>query len=355
MAGNTFGRMFEITTFGESHGKAVGVVIDGIPPNIHIDIKEIQRELDRRKPGQSSITTRRKESDKVEIISGIFEGKSTGTPMTLLVRNRGFVSSDYEEIKDLYRPGHADYTYEAKYGIRDWRGGGRSSGRETIGRVAAGAVAKLILKNNGVSIVGYSLEIAGIRAKTINLNEIEKNIVRSPDLKTAEIMIKEIEKARKNGDSVGGIVETIIKGCPPGLGDPVFNKLDAMLSYAIMSIGGIKGVEIGRGFNCSKMRGSEYNDEFYYDGKNIRTRTNNAGGILGGISTGEPIVIRAAVRPPASISIPQKTLNIHNEEKVIEVHGRHDPCVVPRVIPVVEAMVAVTLLDCLLIQKAYSN
>jgi len=353
MPGSIFGRVFRITTFGESHGKAVGVIIDGMPPNIPIEESYIQHELDRRKPGQSIVSTSRKEKDKVEILSGIFEGKSTGTPIALIVQNQNYNSSDYEKFKNMYRPGHADYTYYEKYGVRDWRGAGRASGRETLSRVAAGAIAKIILKNYGIDIIGYSLEIAGIRAEDIDYNIIESNIVRSPDLKKVDIMIKKIEEAKEKKDSVGGIVEVVVIGCPAGIGDPVFEKLDALLSYTVMSIGAVKGVEIGKGFESSRMRGSEYNDPYYYDGKQIRTKTNNAGGILGGISTGEDIVLRAAIRPPASISMPQKTVNMDKKEAIIEVYGKHDPCIVPRVIPVIEAMVAITIVDCLLVQKIY--
>ncbi len=351
MAGNSFGRVFKITTFGESHGRAIGVIIDGVPPRIPLLESDIQLELNRRRPGQSRVSTQRRESDRVEILSGVFEGKTTGTALTLYIQNEDIRSEDYEALKHLYRPGHADYTYRQKYGIRDWRGGGRASGRETAARVAAGAVAKKILKSYDIKIIGYTLEIAGIRVESIDYNIIETNIVRSSDSAKADVMIKKIEEAEREGDSVGGILEFVIEGCPPGLGDPVFDKLDALLSHALMSIGAVKGVEFGCGFESARLRGSQYNDSLYNEKGRVRTRTNNAGGILGGISTGEAIVLRVAVRPPASISIPQKTVSIDGEEQTIEIHGRHDPCIVPRILPVAEAMVAITILDCLLIQN----
>jgi chorismate synthase len=355
MPANSIGRVFTITSFGESHGDAVGVVLDGVPPGITLHETDIQKELDRRRPGQSRISTQRKEADSVEILSGVFESLTTGSPIALLVRNSDTRSRDYESFKQLYRPGHADYTYEKKFGIRDWRGGGRASGRETVARVAAGAVAKLILKADGITVLGFTLEIAGIRAEKADYANIEKNDVRAPDTEKAKQMIKAIDEARQSGDSVGGVVQAVVRGCPPGLGDPVFDKLDALLSHAVMSIGGVKGIEFGCGFLCAKMRGSLYNDPFYKEGERIRTRTNNCGGILGGISTGEDIILRAAVRPPASISVTQNTVTIHGEASKIEVKGRHDPCIVPRVVPVIEAMVAVTILDCVLFQKMYKG
>lgn len=355
MAANSFGRVFTVTTFGESHGKAIGVVIDGVPSRLSLDESEIQLELNRRRPAQSRITTQREERDRVEILSGIFEGKTTGAPLALLIRNEDQRPSDYEPFRQLYRPGHADFGYQAKYGFRDWRGGGRASGRETAARVAAGAVAKRLLGQHSIRIIGYALEIAGIRAQRIDYSAIEENIVRSPDPDRAPLMIEKIEEAKKAGDSVGGIVEVVAKGVLPGLGDPVFDKLEALLAHAVMSIGAVKGFEVGEGFGASRMRGSEYNDPFYSEHGSIRTRTNSSGGILGGISTGEDILLRAAVRSPASIGMKQETVDMHGKKQVIEIEGRHDPCIVPRVVPVVEAMVAITLADSLLMRLRYQN
>jgi chorismate synthase len=355
MAGNTFGRVFTVTTYGESHGEAVGVIVDGAVPGVPLSEADVQAELDRRRPGQSAVTTLRGEKDRVEILSGVFEGKTTGTPISLMIRNEGMDSSEYEPFKHLFRPGHADYTYQAKYGCRDWRGSGRASGRETAGRVAGGAVAKKILNEAGIVVAGFALEIGGVRGKTSDRDAIEKNAVRAADPVQAERMVREIEKARAEGDSLGGIVEIRVEGCPPGLGDPVFDKLSALLAHAVMSVGAVKAFEIGAGVEAARMRGSAYNDQPYDDGGRVRTRTNNAGGILGGISTGEEIILRAAVRPPASIAKPQKTIGHDGREAALEIRGRHDPCVVPRVIPVLEAMVAITLLDCLLIQGMYER
>lgn len=352
---NTFGGVLKVTTFGESHGRAIGAVIDGLPSGIPIDPGYIQEQLNRRKPGQSEITTPRSESDMVEIVSGVFEGRSTGTPIALLIKNVDIWSEDYLELKDVYRPGHADYTYDAKYGIRDWRGGGRASGRETAARVAAGAIARRFLEIHNIRIFGYTLEIGGIRADVYNPGEIEKNPVRSPDPHAAQKMIELIEKIRQNGDSIGGLIEAKVVGCPPGLGEPVFDKLEARIAQAVMSIGGIRGIEIGTGFICSGMRGSEFNDLPVYENGRVRFKTNNAGGILGGISTGEEIVVRAAVRPPASISRAQKTIDKMGNTRVIEIKGRHDPCIVPRVVPVVEAMISLVIADFLLLQKRFLN
>jgi len=350
---STFGRMLKITTFGESHGRAVGVVVEGVPSGISLNEQYIQEDLNRRKPGQSEVTTSRDEQDRVSILSGVFKGKTLGTPIAMVVENKSARPSDYQNLKEVYRPGHADYTYQAKYGIRDWRGGGRASGRETVARVAAGAVAKKILEPLGIKIHGYTMEIAGIRTQKVDLNVVEKNPVRAPDLESASLMEAAIKKAKQVGDSVGGMVEVIVKGCPPGLGDPVFDKLDAMLAFAVMSIGGIRGVEVGCGFGAARMKGSEFNDPYCLKDGKIRSITNNSGGILGGISTGEDILLRAAIRPPASISIPQKTVTVDGKEIEIEVKGRHDSCIVPRVIPVVEAMVSLVLADFVLIQKIY--
>ncbi|MDI6778768.1 MAG: chorismate synthase [Bacteroidota bacterium] len=354
MPANTFGEKFRVTTFGESHGVAVGVVIDGVPPKLKISVDEIQKELDKRKPGQSKITTARTEDDKVEILSGIFEGKTTGTPICLIVRNKDQRSEDYEDLKDILRPGHASFTYLAKYGIYDYRGGGRASGRETIGRVAAGAIAKKILSKQKIEIIGYTKAIAEIQAQKIDYTQIEKNPVRCPDSIAAKKMEKRILEIMKAGDSVGGIVEVVIRGCPAGLGEPVFDKLDAALAKAMMSIPAVKGFEIGSGFKSARMHGSEHNDEFYFDNKTskIRTRTNFAGGVLGGISTGEDIVFRIAVKPTSSISIYQNTLDIAGNKRNIKLKGRHDPCICPRIVPVAEAMAAIVLVD-FIILKTY--
>ncbi len=353
MPGSLFGRILTVTTFGESHGPAVGVVLDGTPPGVALSTEDIQKELNRRRPGQSAITTPRAEKDRVEILSGVFDGVTTGTPIALLIRNEDKRSADYDNLKELFRPGHADWTYGAKYGVRDWRGSGRASGRETAARVAAGAVAKKILSGSGVSILGYTREIDGVRAQSVDPSQIEQNPARCPDAQAAPLMIERIEKAKAEGDSVGGIVEVVATGCPPGLGDPVFDKLEALLAHAVMSVGAVRGVEIGAGFDAARMRGSTYNDEPYMDAGRMRTRTNNAGGIAGGISNGMEILVRAALRPPASISRPQRTVNAAGAEVVVEIAGRHDPCIVPRAVPVVEAMVALVLADCLLIQNAY--
>ena len=355
MPGNSFGRIFRITTFGESHGAGIGVVIDGAPPGLEIGPDEIQKELDRRRPGQSHVTSPRQEADRVEILSGVFEGKTTGTPIALFIRNREARPEDYEAIKHLFRPGHADFTYYRKYEIRDWRGSGRASGRETAARVAAGAVARKVLKDEGVEITGFVVEIGGIRVDHVDFSEIERNPVRAPDRDAAKLMVARIEEASAENDSVGGVVEVIVRGLPAGIGDPVFDRLDALLAHGIMSIGAVKGFEVGAGFGSVQMRGSEFNDSFYLGEEGVRTRTNNAGGILGGISTGEDLVLRLAVRPPASIARSQETVTVSGEPSRIEVHGRHDPCIAPRIVPVVEAMVAVTLLDCLLVNRSFGR
>ena len=352
MPGSSFGRLLTVTTFGESHGPAVGAVLDGVPPGLPLAEGDIQRELDRRRPGQSSVTTERAESDKVEILSGVFEGKTTGTPVALLIRNEGARSGDYQSLREVLRPGHADWTYLAKYGLRDWRGGGRSSGRETAARVAAGAVAKALLARRGIEVRGYTLEIAGVRARTIDIAEIERNPVRSPDAAQAAVMVQRIEEARAAGDSVGGIAEVTVSGCPAGLGEPVFDKLEALLAHAVMSIGGVRAVEVGVGIEAARMRGSRFNDELAMEAGRVVTRTNNAGGIAGGISTGAAVIVRAAFRPPASISMPQASIDVRGEPVTVEVRGRHDPCIVPRAIPVLEAMAALVIADCLLAQDA---
>ena len=347
MSGNTFGQMFTVTTFGESHGKAVGVLIDGVKPNVKFSVQEIQQELDRRRPGQSSVTTPRKETDQVQVLSGVFEGRTLGTPICLLVWNKDQNSKAYDAIKDLFRPGHAAYTYLSKFGIQDYRGGGRSSGRETAGRVAAGAVAKQILAKRGIIIRAYTKEVAGIKAQTIDYDEIENNPIRCPDAQAAAKMMKKILSVKHAGDSVGGVVEAVVQNCPAGLGEPVFDKLEADLAKALMSIPALKGFEIGSGFAATKMKGSEHNDEFYKERKTgrVRTKTNYAGGILGGISTGEDIVVRVAVKPPSSIPKAQRTVDTKGRAQTIKVEGRHDPCICPRVVPVVESMVALVIAD----------
>ncbi|MGA1408258.1 MAG: chorismate synthase [Prochlorotrichaceae cyanobacterium] len=355
--GNTFGHLFRITTFGESHGGGVGVVIDGCPPRLEISAAEIQFELDRRRPGQSKITTPRKETDTCEILSGVFEGKTLGTPIMILVRNKDARPQDYSEMLTAYRPSHADATYDAKYGIRNYQGGGRSSARETIGRVAAGAIAKKILHQlHGTEIVGYVKRIKDLEAQidpqTVTLEDVEQNIVRCPDPTIAEEMISFIEATGKAGDSVGGVVECVARQVPKGLGTPVFDKLEADLAKGIMSLPASKGFEIGSGFAGTLLTGSEHNDEFYRDDRgNIRTRTNRSGGTQGGISNGEPIIIRAAFKPTATIRKEQRTVTRSGEETVLAARGRHDPCVLPRAVPMVEAMMALVLCDHLLRQQ----
>ncbi|NQZ67142.1 MAG: chorismate synthase [Lentisphaeria bacterium] len=357
MPGSSFGTIFKVTTFGESHGRAVGVIVEGVPPNIEICEAEIQVDMDRRRPGQSKVSTPRKESDKIEIVSGVFDGKTMGPPVTLMIRNNNQEPSAYLDIKHKFRPGHADFSYFTKYGLRDWRGSGRASGRETAARVAAGSVAKKVLQHYGVSVVGFSREIAGIKAKSVDYDIIEtpENIVRTPDLSVMDEMIERIQAAQKDENSVGGVVEVHVRNCPPGLGDPVFDKLEAKLAHGVMSIGAIKGFEVGIGFDCVGMFGHEFNDEFYMEDGRIRTKSNNSGGINGGISNGEDIIIRAAVRPPASIATEQDTVTVDKKDDTIEVHGRHDPCITPRAVPVVEAMVAITILDSLLFQEMYKQ
>lgn len=353
MAGSSFGTQFRITTFGESHGKALGVVIDGVKPNMRISEEKIQGELFRRRPGQSAITTPRMESDRLEIVSGIFRGRTLGTPICLLIRNEDHHPGDYEKIKNLLRPGHAGYTYLAKYGIQDYRGGGRASGRETAGRVAAGAVAKQILSGYGIKIFAYTKEAGGIRASRLDPDEIENNPMRCPDKVAARRMERKIKLVQKEGDSVGGIIEIIVKNCPPGIGEPVFDKLEADLAKALMSIPAVKGFEVGSGFSSARMKGSEQNDEFYLEKKTrrIRTRTNNAGGVLGGISTGEEIIVRIAVKPASSIAKDQGTLDLNGIRRKISVRGRHDACICPRIVPVAESMVALVLADGILRQE----
>jgi len=347
MPGSTLGKHFRITTFGESHGPAVGVVIDGVRPGLPISTRIIQKELDRRRPGQSRITSQRREEDKVQILSGMFEGKTTGTPICMVIWNRDHDSREYEKLRNVFRPGHAGYTYLARYGIYDHRGGGRSSGRETAGRVAAGAFAKHLLAREGIKIIGHTLQIGSIRAEKFLVRQIERNPVRCADPDAAKKMERLVARVQKKGDSIGGIVEIIVKNPPAGLGDPVFGKLDADLSRALMSIGTIKGIEVGAGFEVGTMTGSVNNDPLYYNNKlkRVRTRTNNAGGIVGGISNGEDIILRIAVKPPSSIGIAQQSVTLKGKRTRINIEGRHDPCVCPRVVPVAEAMVALVLVD----------
>ncbi len=347
MAGNSFGTHFRITTFGESHGKAIGVVIDGVKPGLPIDTAYIQKELDRRRPGQSKVTTARSETDKVDVLSGVFEGKTTGTPICMVIWNKDQRPKAYDKIKDMFRPGHAGYTYLAKYGVSDYRGGGRSSGRETAARVAAGALAKSILKKRGVTIHAYTKQVGNIKATTIDFTQIEKNPLRCPDPVAAVKMERLVLKLKKEGDSIGGIVEIVVKNPPVGLGEPVFDKLEADLAKALMSIGAIKGFEVGNGFAAAKLKGSENNDPMYFDKKRkrVRTSTNNAGGIAGGISNGEDIVVRIAVKPASSIAKEQETVTLKGKSVKISVEGRHDPCICPRVVPVAESMVALVLID----------
>jgi chorismate synthase len=352
--GNTFGHLFRVATFGESHGGGVGVVIDGCPPRLEISTEEIQVELDRRRPGQSKITTPRKEADTCEILSGVFEGKTLGTPIAILVRNKDTRPQDYDEMQETYRPSHADATYDAKYGIRNWQGGGRSSARETIGRVAAGAIAKKILQQvAGVEIVGYVKRIKDLEGvidpNTVTLEQVENNIVRCPDSECAERMIERIEQIGRSGDSIGGVVECVARNVPKGLGEPVFDKLEADLAKGVMSLPASKGFEIGSGFGGTLLTGSEHNDEFYTDETGaVRTLTNRSGGIQGGIANGENIILRVAFKPTATIRKEQRTVTRAGEETILAAKGRHDPCVLPRAVPMVEAMVALVLCDHLL-------
>jgi len=353
MAGNSIGNLFKLTTFGESHGPAIGGVIDGCPPGIELDLDEIQRELTRRMPGQSKITTQRKEADEVRFLSGVFEGKTTGVPIGFVIENTDQRSRDYSHIKDVYRPSHADFTYDQKYGFRDYRGGGRSSARETACRVVAGAIAKQFLKINitaYVSSVG-ELEIDNDFAK-LDFSEIEKNIVRCPDPEMADKMVEYIKGVRKQGDTVGGVVTCYIDGVPVGLGEPVFDKLHAQLGKAMLSINAVKGFEYGSGFAGTKMHGSQHNDIFDESG---RTKTNNSGGIQGGISNGMPIYFRVAFKPVATLMQFQETIDNKNQKVEMQGKGRHDPCVVPRAVPIVEAMAALVLADFVLLQQSLKN
>jgi len=356
MSGNSFGTMFRVTTFGESHGPAVGVVVDGCPPRLPITVEEIQQELERRRPGQSAITTQRRESDSVEILSGVRDGVTLGTPISLLVRNSDQRSGDYDEMRTKFRPSHADYTYQAKYGVRAWEGGGRASARETIGRVAAGVLARKALAAAGpIDIVAWVQRVQDLEVDVdptkVTREAVESNIVRCPDAATATKMIALIDNARKAGDSLGGVVEAVARGVPPGLGEPVFDKLDADLAKAMLSLPAAKGFEIGSGFAGTRLTGSQHNDPFYDGGGRVRTRSNRSGGVQGGISNGEEIVIRVAFKPTATILREQETVDESGHDTTIKARGRHDPCVLPRAVPIVEAMLALVLADHFLRQR----
>ncbi len=354
MAGSSFGTIFKITTWGESHGKALGVVVDGCPAGLPLEEADIQKYLNRRKPGQSSITTPRKEDDEVEILSGVFEGKTTGTPISLIVRNTSQISRDYSEIASYYRPGHADYTFDSKYGFRDYRGGGRSSGRETIGRVAAGAIACKILETMGITVQAYTRSIGPVDA---NLSSFDAEAILTtptamPDKDASEKAVAYLEEAKSNCDSVGGVMECMVKGVPAGIGDTVFEKLDANLAKAIMSIGAVKAVEIGDGIEVAKHMGSENNDAFCLENGEVKKSTNHAGGILGGMSDGDTILVRAHVKPTPSIFRTQQTINQSGEEIEIAIKGRHDPIIVPRAVVVMECMTALTILDAMMLNMS---
>lgn len=353
--GNSFGRIFRISTFGESHGLGLGVVIEGCPAGLLIDEEFIRNEMQRRKPGQSKITTQRKEEDEFQILSGVFEGKATGTPIGLVIMNTDQKSKDYSHIADKFRPSHADYTYFEKYGIRDYRGGGRSSARETAARVAGGAIAKMLLKHYGISVQAYVSQVGDMNVgktyQELDLAQTEENIVRCPDPVMAEKMIEYIDEVRKSRDTVGGIVSCVAQGVPPGLGEPVFDRLHAELGKAMLSINAVKGFEYGSGFEGVKMRGSDHNDAYFQDGDRVRTRTNNSGGIQGGISNGEDIYFNVAFKPVATIMQDQESVNESGDSVTVSGKGRHDPCVVPRAVPIVEAMAALVLADYLLISR----
>lgn len=354
---NTFGRIYRLTSFGESHGQGIGGVIDGCPAGVKLDMEFIQAELDRRRPGQSSITTPRKEADKVEFLSGVFEGKTTGTPIGFLIRNDNQHSSDYDNMKDLYRPSHADYTYQTKYGIRDHRGGGRSSARETIARCVAGAIAKLILAQEGIVINAYTSQVGHIKLEApyqeYDFTQIEQNAVRCPDPVKAQEMETLIADVKSKGDTIGGVITCVAQGVPVGLGEPVFEKLHAILGSAMLSINAVKGFEYGDGFESALYRGSERNDVFYNDNGAVSTRTNYSGGIQGGISNGQDIYFRVAFKPVATILMEQHTVDTEGNDTLLKAKGRHDPCVLPRAVPIVEAMTAMTLLDFWLLQKTH--
>ena len=357
MPGNSFGNLFRISTFGESHGTALGVIIDGCPPNMPIDIDFMNAELARRRPGQSHITTQRKEADEVEVLSGVFDGKSTGAPMAFLIRNSNQKSQDYDHLKESYRPSHADFTYQEKYGHRDYRGGGRSSARETVARVIGGAVAKQFLKQIGVDVKAYVSQVGSLTVNkpytALDLSKIEENIIRCPDASMAEQMISLIEQVRKQGDTIGGVITAVITGVPVGLGEPAFDKLHAELGKAMLSINAAKGFDYGSGFAGVTLQGSEHNDVFFNDGGKINTRSNHSGGVQGGISNGQDIYFRTAFKPVATIMQKQQSVNEKGEEIDLAARGRHDPCVLPRAVPIVEAMAALVIMDNYLLYKAY--
>ncbi len=358
MGSSTFGKVFTLTTFGESHGIALGGVIDGCPPNLKLDIQEIQNELDRRKPGQSKIVTQRKEADQVEILSGIFEGKTTGTPIGFVIRNNNQRSKDYNHIKDQYRPSHADYTYDQKYGHRDYRGGGRSSARETACRVVGGAIAKQLLAQFDMSIQAYVNQVGELKLNRtyseLDLSRIEDNIVRCPDEDMAKKMIEKIDSIRKQGNTIGGVITCVVKGTPAGLGEPVFDKLHAELGKAMLGINAVKGFEYGSGFEGAKMTGKDHNDLFAIDDNQVKTSTNYSGGIQGGISNGEDIYFNVAFKPVATIMRDQDSIDNSHSPVTVSGKGRHDPCVLPRAVPIVEAMTALTLADFLLRNRTYN-
>ncbi|MEY2519169.1 MAG: chorismate synthase [Verrucomicrobiota bacterium] len=360
--GSSFGQLFRITTWGESHGGGVGVVIDGCPPRIELSDADVQRDLDRRRPGQSAIVTPRDEADRCQILSGVFEGRTLGTPISIMVMNKDARPEAYAGMKVTYRPSHADFTYEAKYGIRNWQGGGRASARETIGRVAAGAVAKKVLNRisrGRVEIVAYVTQIhevfARIDRSSVRIEDVERNAIRCPDAAAAELMTALIQSARSEGDSLGGVIECVIRGLDAGLGEPVFDKLEADLAKAMLSLPASKGFEIGSGFAATRMKGSEHNDPFEVRDEKIRTTTNNSGGVQGGISNGEDIFFRVAFKPTSTIARDQKTVTASGEETTLAARGRHDPCVLPRAVPIVEAMAALVLCDHALRQEAISD
>ena len=348
--GNTFGQLFRVTTWGESHGAAIGAVVDGCPPRLALSEADIQPELDRRAPGQSALVTQRKESDTVRIMSGVFEGRTLGTPISLLIPNEDMRPGDYDEVREKYRPSHADYTYEAKYGVRDWRGGGRTSARETAGRVAGGAIArKLLAERFGVLVVAWVSKVGAICAEcdveSVAREQVERTPIRCPDPDAAERMIAAVEAARKAGNSLGGVVTCAARGCPPGWGEPVFDRLEADLAKAMLSLPATKGFEIGSGFAGTDLTGREHNDEFYMAGDRVRTRTNRSGGVQGGITNGKTVYFRVAFKPTATILQEQRTVSRHGEETTLRGRGRHDPCVLPRAVPIVEAMAALVVAD----------
>jgi chorismate synthase len=358
--GNTFGKAFRITTWGESHGGGVGVVIDGCPPRLPITVEEIQLELDRRRPGQSDLTTPRQEEDRVQVLSGLFEGQTLGTPISLMVWNKDARPDSYAPFKDTFRPSHADYTYEAKYGIRNWMGGGRASARETIGRVAAGVLArKWLFLNHGLEVVAWVERVHDLRATvdadTVTREQVESNLVRCPDAAAAQQMAERIRWAKDQGDSVGGVVGVVARSVPAGLGEPVFDKLEAELAKALMSLPAVKGVEIGSGFEGTLLTGSQHNDPFEMRDGRVRTLKNHSGGVQGGISNGENIVLRVAFKPTSTIFKAQQTVDNHGQNVMLEAQGRHDPCVLPRAVPIVEAMVALVLMDHALRQRAIAK